>query len=389
MNQNTVRKTALRLIDIRTEILSQYPFFGRLLMRLSFGFADCETAYTDMKRIVFSPDFADKLNDEQLTFIVLHELMHCVLKHCVRGKGKIHLIYNIACDIVVNSIILEAMNLKDIMILDEPVMHTVPDGNEGRNYSAEAVYEMLLEDIDKNFQKRFGKSFSDNHDVWEKIADGMLAEALWDTYIDKVSKAVGGGSGIPSSIVRVIGNINHQSKISWKQVLHDFIQNVHSDYVFTPPDKRYSGELLLPSFQENMYGSKIENIWFAVDTSASISSSAISEAFEEIKDAIEQIDNVEGYVSFFDCEITEPVPFDSVDDINAMKPIGGGGTSFDIIFECLAEKFEYELPKVIVIITDGYAEFPNESASLGVPIIWLIVGSEVEPPWGERVFIDL
>ena len=130
MNQNTVRKTALRLIDIRTDILSQYPFFGKLLMRLSFGFADCETAYTDMKRIVFSPDFADKLNDEQLTFVVLHELMHCVLKHCVRGKGKIHLIYNIACDIVVNSIILEAMNLKDIMILDEPVMHIAPDEAE-------------------------------------------------------------------------------------------------------------------------------------------------------------------------------------------------------------------------------------------------------------------
>ena len=82
------------------------------------------------------------------------------------------------------------------------------------------------------------------------------------------------------------------------------------------------------------------------------------------------------------------MPFDSVDDINTMKPVGGGGTSFDIIFECLAEKFEDELPKVIVIITDGYAEFPNESASLGVPIIWLIVGSKVEPPWGERVFID-
>lgn len=388
MNQNTVRKTALRLIDIRTDILSQYPFFGRLLMRLSFGFADCETAYTDMKRIVFSPDFADKLNDEQLMFVVLHELMHCVLKHCVRGKGKIYLIYNIACDIVVNSIILEAMNLKDIMILDEPVMHIAPDEAEGRNYSAEAVYEMLLKDIDNEFQKNFGHSFLDNHNVWEDISNGILVEALWDAYINKASKAVGDESGIPNSIARVISDINHQTKISWKQVLHDFIQNIHSDYVFTPPDKRCSGDLLLPSFQENIYGSKIENIWFAVDTSGSISSSAISEAFEEIKDAIEQIDNVEGYVSFFDCEITEPVPFDSVDDINTMKPVGGGGTSFDIIFECLAEKFEDELPKVIVIITDGYAEFPNESASLGVPIIWLIVGSEVEPPWGEGVFID-
>lgn len=389
MEQSIIKKTAHRLIETRTKILSQYPFFGRLLMRLSFGFADCETAYTDMKRIVFSPDFADELDDEQLTFVVLHELMHCVLKHCVRGKGKIHLLYNIACDIVVNSIILEAMNMTDIKICGESAMHIAPSGFEGRDYSAEAVYEMLFEDIDKSFQKRFGKSFSDNHDVWERIVDGMLAEALWDTYIDKASKAVGGGSGIPSSIERIIGNINHQSKISWKQVLHDFIQNVHSDYVFAPPDKRYDGDVLLPSFQENIYGSRLENIWFAIDTSGSISGETITEAFEEIKDAIAQIDNVEGYISFFDCEITEPVAFSSVEDVNSIKPVGGGGTCFDVIFKCLAEKFEDELPKVLVIITDGYASFPDESVALGVPVVWLIVDSEVEPPWGEVVHIDL
>ncbi len=385
MDQNTIQKIAYRLIDVRANTLSKYPFFGRLLMRLPFGFADCGTAYTDMKHIVFSPEFADKLDDEQLTFVLLHELMHCVLKHCTRGHGKIHLLYNIACDIVVNSIILEAMDKVNFAICGENAMHIAPDGNEGRIYSAEAVYEMLIKDVNNDFQKKYGVSLIDNHDIWGNINDSSLSEELWDRYIDEASKEAGRGSGIPHSIRRLISNTNHQAKISWQQVLHDYIQNTRSDYVFAPPDKRYSGDIIIPSFQENVYGEKLENVWFVIDTSGSMSEIAVAEAYEEIKDAVEQIDDIEGYISFFDCEITEPMPFNTVEDINSMKAIGGGGTSFDIIFKCLADKFEDNLPKVIIIITDGFAKFPEESAALDVPVLWLIVDSVVKPPWGTIV----
>ncbi|MCD8049224.1 MAG: VWA-like domain-containing protein [Clostridia bacterium] len=387
MDQAQIRQTAGRLIALRAELLSRYPFFGRLLLRLSFGFAECETAYTDMSRIVFDPAFASKLEDEQLSFVILHELMHCVLKHCTRGEGKLHLLYNIACDIVVNSILLEALDISGIKIAGESAMHLTPKGEEGRLYSAEEVYEMLIKEGGKDFPEIYGASSFDRHDIWVRIAADSIMEDVWDKYTKAAAGGTGAGSGIPESLRRVVAAAEHKPKISWRQVLHDYIRHNRGDYVFSPPDRRYSGEFILPSFQENVSGEEVDNIWYVIDTSGSVRPHEIAEAFEEIKDAIEQPGTVEGFVSFFDCEITEPIAFGKVEDIDKMIPVGGGGTSFHVIFEYLAAHMKEKLPRVIVIITDGCASFPDEAKALGVPVIWLIVNSGKKPPFGETVYI--
>lgn len=387
MEQSDLKYMAQRLIQTRSTILEAYPFFGRILMRLPFGFADCETAYTDMRRIVFDPAFAISLSDKELCFVVMHELMHCVLKHCIRGRGKLHYLYNIACDIVVNSIVLEAMGLKEFEIAGSEVMHFSPTGYEGRNYSTEEIYAMLLKEADESFIKEFGISIFDSHEIWGQLANDPLLEGIWDAYIKKAGKDAGNGSGIPDSIERYIDEIYHTTKISWKQILHDYIQNDQFDYVFSKPDKRYSGEYIMPSFQEDIYGSKIEKIFFFVDTSGSVTGTAISEAFEEIKDAINQIGNMSGQVMFFDAEVSSAFPFESVNDIGKMKPIGGGGTNFKKIFEYMSQYSEEELPTTIIIMTDGYAEFPDESVALGIPVIWLIIDSDIDSPWGECLHV--
>ena len=202
MEQNSMRIVAQRLITIRSDILESHPFFGRLLLRLPFGFAECETAYTDMKKIVFDPQFATRLDDKQLCFIVMHELMHCVLKHCTRSNGKLHTLYNIACDIVVNSIVLEAMNLKEIEIDGIKAMHLSPEGVEGRKYSAEELYEKLLKEADEKFIEKYGMSIFDSHKIWEELMGDPVLEEMWNTYIKKASKSCGSGSGMQSRTCR-------------------------------------------------------------------------------------------------------------------------------------------------------------------------------------------
>lgn len=386
MEQIAMRETALRLVTIRSEILENYPFFGRLLMRLPFGFAECETAFTDMRRIVFDPEFAKRLDDKELCFVVLHELMHCVLKHCTRGRGKLHYLYNIACDIVVNSIVLEAMHLKDIKIDGSNAMHLSPEGFEGRNYSAEELYEKILKNVDDKFIEEYGVSIFDSHKIWEELLADPLIEEMWDSHMRNAIKGSGGGSGIPSSIERYISSINHLSKLSWKQVLHDYIQNDQCDYVFSKPDTRYSGDFVMPSFQENVEGSKIEKVFFFVDTSGSVSGVAIAEAFEEIRDSIEQVGNMSGMIFFFDSQVSEPTLFENLTDIEKIRPVGGG-TNFKKIFERVTQYDEDELPTTIIIITDGYAEFPDESEALDIPVIWLIIDSDIDSPWGECLHV--
>ena len=67
---------------------------------------NCGTAATDGKCIWFSPRFLNTINNRELEFVMMHEILHVVLQHCLRGVGLYAEQFNIACDIVVNSNIL-------------------------------------------------------------------------------------------------------------------------------------------------------------------------------------------------------------------------------------------------------------------------------------------
>lgn len=380
-----LKRIAKRLTNTRAQIVKELPFFGRLLLHLQFGFADCETAYTDQKRIVFDPEFADRLSDDELKFIMLHELFHCVLNHCSRAKGKVNLIYNIACDIVVNSIILDILDLDDIVIDGNKAMHLAPDDSEGKEHTADEIYQMLLNLSENKVRELYGNGI-DNHTVWAELNPSSKQNEIWRANMKSASKACS-IEGLPLSIKRCLDDMSHNPKCNWKQLLHDFIQFDRSDYTYTIPDKRFAGgDVIMPSFQEKIDGARVRRLWAVVDTSASISDATLTDAMNEIYGALTQV-NLEGWVSFFDTDVSEPVPFEGAEDLDKISPVGGGGTSFDIIFDSIGKHFSKDYPEIIVILTDGYAPFTEEKAALGIPVIWTIIDSDINPPWGKTVYI--
>ena len=124
-----------RLLLSRMRILCNNGFYGLLFMHMIYSIDEnCETAATDGRRIFFGPKFLDELCDPELDFIMMHEILHVVLQHCLRQGDRDNEQFNIACDIVVNSNILlsENMNLKSITLKKYgESMHLAPDGKEG------------------------------------------------------------------------------------------------------------------------------------------------------------------------------------------------------------------------------------------------------------------
>ena len=74
------------LTAVRASLLLREPFYGHLLMNLKFGIASCGTACTDMRRILWDPEFISGLNEEEIEFVMEHEVLHCVLQHPFRGR---------------------------------------------------------------------------------------------------------------------------------------------------------------------------------------------------------------------------------------------------------------------------------------------------------------
>lgn len=200
----------------------------------------------------------------------------------------------------------------------------------------------------------------------------------------EVAKAVG-SSDLPMSLRGMLDNGEASGKVNWRELLHDFIQitNDNYDYSFSPIDKRYSDSpYLMPSFYD-IEDQSVENLWFVVDTSASIDDEMLGEIYTEIKSAIMQFSKL----SFFDMGVTKPEPFEDIESLTDVMPVGGDGTSFHRIFDYMEYQMEDDLPAAVIIMTDGYAQWPDEERTQEVPVMWIIIDSERQPPWGEVVHI--
>ena len=399
LSSNKIKEYTKRLMLSKMRILCNNGFYGLLLMHMKYGLdAECGTAYTDGKVIRFDPKFLDELNDDELDFIMMHEILHVALKHCFRGRELEKELYNIACDIVVNSNILLSNNMDTRTITlrsDGEAMHLAPNGKEGYEYTAEEVYNMLQKNLGMNNAKlqSNGKTKNttniiDNHTKWQQIEKNEELEELWIGRLDEVSKTIEIRDSIinretmPAFAQRRLKELKN-AQTDWREILIDFLHEEVVDYSFMPPDRRFDDcPFFLPDFNDKDI--KPENILFMIDTSASMKDDMVTAAYSEVKGAIEQFNGkLIGMLGFFDAVVIEPVPFENEEEFEMIKAIGGGGTNFQIIFNYVKEYMTDNPPVSIIILTDGYAPFPKESEAMGIPVIWLLNNEKVNPSWGK------
>lgn len=409
-----------RLLLSRMRILNDHGFYGLLLMHMIYSVStEVETACTDGVRITFGTDFLDNLTDEELDFVMMHEILHVVLHHCARGEDRDHERFNIACDIVVNSNILleNKMDIHSITLHQwGESMHLAPDGKEGYEYTAEQVYDMLPPSppgrpSPKNSgfgkgragktQATAGKTKSpgqqwDDHSQWGQYEEDDTLRDVWVKRFSEACEAISireksNGRGLlPLFAQRLLDKLR-SPQVDWRTILNEFVQMEVNDYSFSPPDRRYQDSpFFLPDFNELGETGEVMDILFMVDTSASMTDKEITAAFSEVKGAIDQFDGkLKGWLGFFDAAIIEPQPFESVEDVLKIKPAGGGGTDFQIIFEYVHRHMQDNPPACIIILTDGYAPFPKEHLAQGIPVLWLIDNDNIDPPWGKVARISV
>ena len=438
LSEDKIREYMKRLLYSRLRILNNNGFYGLLLMHMIFSLDDkCETACTNGLKIAINPDFLEQLSDSELDYILMHEILHVVLQHCFRTGERKSEKFNIACDIVVNSNILLSnnMDLKSITLKCEgvPSMHLAPDGKEGYEYSAEQLYEMLAELVpgdpielpgslasgdngrdadnesdDDGSGSSSGKGSSvlgrakkekgkgrdvnegswDDHTRWGMLEEDDILRDVWVKRFEDACEAISirdpsNTRGLLPAFAERLFKELRKPQTDWRTILNDFVQEEITDYSFAPPDRRFDeNPFFLPDFNEKE--DMVEDILFMIDTSASMSDDMITAAYSEIKGAIDQFNGkLKGWLGFFDAAIIEPKPFEDEDEFKVIKPAGGGGTDFQIIFEYVQQHMTEKPPASIIILTDGYAPFPKEHLADGIPVLWLLNNEEVNPPWGK------
>lgn len=403
VSNERLRSCVKRLIKSRMRIITGHGFYGMLLMHMNYAVSDdIKTVRADGKRIIFSPDFLERLRDRELDYVLIHEILHIAFGHYRKRAELDGKLFDRAADIVVNSQILfeNRFDAGSITIKGYGAgEHLAPDGREGYKYTADEVYKMLLDAPEKKAKAVQGGAFGgdkdsegntgswDDHNGWDAKEEESLSE-LWDKRcMDAAHSVMGMGpslkyGAIPASILRRIGNLK-KPQIDWKTVLNEFIEEEITDFTFSPPDRRFDDcTFFLPDYNDKE--AAVKDILFMVDISGSMKDEMITAVYSEVKGALEQFDGrLKGRLGFFEVNVTKPKEFDSVEDILALKPVGGGGTSFYSIFRYIEKNMTGSLPQCIVILTDGFAEFPEEKYALGIPVLWILCNDRVLPPWGK------
>jgi len=92
--------------------------------------------------LYYSPAFIDKLTHSELCAVMEHEVLHLVLEHPTRERGRKHMVWNMGCDVAINTMI-EGLP-KDCMY---PTQFKFPDGKSAEWYYSELMKTAITADL--------------------------------------------------------------------------------------------------------------------------------------------------------------------------------------------------------------------------------------------------
>ncbi len=129
-------------------LLAKAAFFGQLAVRLEFKEdrnLPYKTMATDGLKILYDPDFVKARTDEEIRWVICHEIMHCALYHFLRKQAN-PTTWNAAADYAINQLI-------DPNKYDEgdykKAIGKMPEGGlldkKYEGWSAEQIYQHLIE----------------------------------------------------------------------------------------------------------------------------------------------------------------------------------------------------------------------------------------------------
>ena len=359
-----------RIIVARVGLLLRHPFFGNMATRLKVEHCDdwCPTAATDGKHLFYNTQFFNALSNKEIEFVIAHEILHCVFDHIIRREDRDPIIYNIACDYIVNNTLVRDK-------IGEPVkMIQIFQDWKYDGWTSEEVYDEIhkkAEENGKKFLEQLGELL-DEHVDWEKAPKGQkgskgkgkgkgqrptytkeeLGKIRDEIKENMISAAQAAGAGnIPAEIERMIKDLT-EPKMNWREILRQQIQaTIRNDYTFSRPSRKgWHTGVVLPGMN---FDQQIDCA-IALDMSGSIGDDQARIFLSEVKGICDEFKEYNIKIWCFDTKVYNEQDYSSSDgdDISEYKPRGGGGTEFECNWEYM--KLHDITPKKFIMFTDGY-----------------------------------
>ncbi|MFN3351074.1 DUF2201 family putative metallopeptidase [Pseudorhodoplanes sp.] len=357
-------------------------------------------------RLIANPDFVARLKDNELVFVLAHELLHLALRTHDRARGSGRLEFNYAHDYIINDILrgelgfaaipaggldmpgAKARSAEDIVIemrRNADLMRARTSVWEGKDASVrqalgqrpgtgdDTAGDVLADEKERDM---FPADAQDQAQQKAAIEAAIARARVLAAAIGK-QRAHGNSAGGTSA---QISALRGQFRPAWQAALQRWIESsAMAERSFTRPSRRGrgSGDLVMPGRRRASW-----MLTVLLDTSGSMTEH-IPVALGAIADFCEAAGVDQIRVVQCDVAVTadDTVPPDAL----ASYPVTGfGGSDLSPAMRALDRD---PLVRAVVIITDGDIVFPQAAPAYGV--LWVLPRAGLfAPPYGRVIAID-
>lgn len=382
-----------------------------------------ETIGCDGFRIYYKPEYVMGLYESGPVFVnrvYLHMILHCMFKHVIkRGKREQNL-WNLACDIVVESV-LDSFTYRCVHLPVHGKRRNLYQKikKEYQVFTSERVYEWLLRQnlSFEHYMEWLMEFRRDDHSFWE-LPENQKENRIqnfqnkWQDISEKTQTEMEtfakDQEDEAGDMVRKL-QVENRKKYDYKSFLRQFailreemqVDIDSFDYGFYTYGLNMYGNMPLIEPQEWKEVKKIQEFVIAIDTSMSCSEELVQIFLEQtytiLKETESFFQKVKIHLIQCDSKVQSDVIITCEDDLkrymDELTIKGGGGTDFRPVFqyvdELIEQKYFYHL-KGLVYFTDGYGEFPKVRPIYDTAFVFLQQDyNDVNvPPWAMKLILQ-
>ena len=390
-----------RIIKAKIWLMTKEPWFGQLSCYLDLHEnKNIPTMGVDIRgRLYYNPDFVDKLSDENIRFVLCHEILHLAFRHISRVEEREPKLWNIAADIKVNEEVTQNHDMqatKGALMPSYGTWHgpgvTV---NSVGEKNAELIYAELKHKLKKEQQQvdqdliyTGGSGQGDGKDSKGKDLKAMgidpvskddigRMERTWQSRVYSASQIAKGDT--PAGIARELFKLDHP-EIPWGRIINQRLRAMSYKHSWSKPSKRY-----LPWYFPGRVRAEGVKVVAAIDTSGSMSKEQLTKAISELYGLMTTFKFIDLWVTDCDAEVYDAKKVKK-SDLTKLLLQGGGGTDFRPVFKWIKKDMRDNID-CLLFFTDLYGDFPDRKPQYDVFWVTDTPEGSMEIPFGRRLMV--
>jgi len=308
-----------------------------------------------LREIYINPAF--RLSDDELRFVMAHELLHAALRHGRRAKGRDPYLWNIACDFVIN----DWLTSMGVGVRPEQVLYD----RRFEGMSAEEVYDKVTENLRvyRKLATLRGNGLGDILPCDEDPQDGFDLDAFCRSALSRGLEyhQQGGRGCLPAGLVEEIRALSHPP-IPWDVELARWFDEMFAPLektrTYARPSRRQSSAPDIPRPSTVVREEQISGRTFGVvlDSSGSMDRLLLAAALGAIASYSAGRDVPAARVVFCDAQAYDAGYMRPEDIAETVKVRGRGGTVLQPGIDLLLRADDFPDKAPILIITDGMCD---------------------------------